>query len=185
MALLSVQPHLLTKSIASLSTLKTWEPVATTEYLGIMRFLSQLLRAAGVDAKSKTQLRAAFAPAAAASTGAEPAEKNNQQSIINALVNSWIPPGLNKKDICKMLAHKELSLQKVGLEYVQAVVSRLQRVLHEAGISSHSARGSHAFAAASNNSVVASGGALVEHCVTSAIQTYLPDFQLLINMRSR
>eukprot|EP01032_Pedospumella_encystans_P021407 gene21407-24283_t len=186
MALLSVQPHLLTKSIASLSTLKTWEPVATSEYLGIMRFLSQLLRAAGVDAKSKTQLRAAFAPASStASTAAEPVEKNNQQSIINALINSWIPPGLNKKDICKMLAHKELSLQKVGLEYVQAVVSRLQRVLHEAGISSHSARGSHASATASNNSVVTSGGALVEHCVTSAIQTYLPDFQLLINMRSR
>ncbi len=184
MALLSVQPHLLTKSIASLSTLKTWEPVATTEYLGIMRFLSQLLRSAGVDAKSKTQLRAAFAPVAAASASGEPVEKNNQQSLINALVNSWIPPGLNKKDICKMLAHKELSLQKVGLEYVQAVVTRLQRVLHEAGISSHSSRAGHA-SSAGGSTVVASGGALVEHCVTSAIQTYLPDFQLLINMRSR
>jgi len=193
MALLSVQPHLLSKSIASLATLKTWEPVATTEYLGIMRFLSQLLRAAGVDAKSKAQLRAAFAPfttaaaAAASATTSDPAEKNNQQVIINALVNSWVPPGLNKKDICKMLSHKELSLQKVGLEYVQAVVMRLQRVLHESGISSHSSRPGHASTAVSGAGVggAGGGGALVEHCVTSAIQTYLPDFQLLINMRSK
>lgn len=179
MAVLNVQPHLLSKSISSLATLKTWEPVASAEYLGIMRYLSQLLRAAGVDMKSKAQLRAAFAPAAATGASAgEPAEKQNQQSIINSLVNSWIPPGLNKKDICKMLAHKELSLQKVGLQYVQAVVQRLQRVLSEAGISSHAQRGSHGAA-------VSSGGALVEHCVATAIQTYLPDFQLLVNMRSK
>lgn len=178
MAVLNVQPHLLSKSISSLATLKTWEPVASAEYLGIMRYLSQLLRAAGVDTKSKAQLRAAFAPAATGVAAGETAEKQNQQSIINSLVNSWIPPGLNKKDICKMLAHKELSLQKVGLQYVQAVVQRLQRVLSEAGISSHAQRGSHGVSASA-------GGALVEHCVATAIQTYLPDFQLLVNLRSK
>lgn len=91
MAVLSVQPHLLSKSISNLSSLKSWEPVATSEYLGIMRYLSQLLRAAGVDAKSKAQLRAAFAPAPAAD---ESSDKQSQQAIINALIHSWIPPGI-------------------------------------------------------------------------------------------
>ena len=85
---------------------------------------------------------------------------------------------MNKKDICKMLSHKELSLQRVGLQYVQAVVQRLQRVLHEAGIGSNAQRASLGHGAAA-------GSAQVEHCVATAIQTYLPDFQLLVNMRSR
>lgn len=87
--------------------------------------------------------------------------------------------GLTKKDICKMLTHKELSLQNVGLQLVLALTQRLQRAIREAGL--HSTARSRSGADATRSS----GNAMLEHCVTAAIQSYLPDFQLLVNARSR
>lgn len=106
MVVLSIQPHLLNKSISNISTLKSWDPVSSSEYLGIMRYLTQLLQAAAIDGKAKAQLRAAFAPAGvvvgdAKSDGFEMAEsgeathKQNPQGVLNALLNSWIPPGMS------------------------------------------------------------------------------------------
>lgn len=218
MLVLSIQPHLLNKSISSISTLKSWDPVPSSEYLGIMRYLTQLLQAAAIDGRAKSQLRSAFALAGPNSAvlkqeAGEHAEtdatQKNPQSVLNALLNSWIPPGthcfvkstvvitfwevayfivcfpgLTKKDICKMLAHKELSLQRVGLQYVHVLAARLQRAITEAGLSTHcaaSARQSGSDPADSN----ASAGAMLDHCVAAAIQTYLPEFQLLVNLRSK
>jgi hypothetical protein len=79
-----------------------------------------------------------------------------------------------------MLTHKELSLQNVGLQLVLALSQRLQRAIREAGL--HSTARSRSGAADTTRS---SGNAMLEHCVTAAIQTYLPDFQLLVNARSR
>lgn len=113
MEVLSFQPHLLGRSIASISALKSWEPVPSAEYLGVTRYLTQLLRSAAIDHKTKTQLRATFGTATAMATPAEAEEaleepsaadrhvsatdsqqrSQSQQSLVNGLLNSWIPPG--------------------------------------------------------------------------------------------
>lgn len=120
-ALLSFQPHMLAKSIASLSALKSWDPVPSAEYLGVVRYLAQLLQSAAVDHKVRAQLRAAFAPAGAAGSAAavtaasvatsmaieDAAEEGvgeqrsgdaqqttqAQQNILSGLLGSWFPPG--------------------------------------------------------------------------------------------
>lgn len=84
-----------------------------------------------------------------------------------------------------MISHKELSLQRVGLQYVHALASRLQRAISEAGVSSTGAATRHVAAADSATSVGSSAGAVLEHCVAAAIQTYLPEFQLLVNLRAK
>ena len=66
MLILSIQPHLLSKSIASIATLKSWEPVPSAEYLSVFRHMSLLLHSAAIDNKTKSNLRSAFAPSAAA-----------------------------------------------------------------------------------------------------------------------
>ena len=205
MSVLSYQPHLLPKSISNISGLKSWEPVASAEYLGVIRYLTQLLHSAAFDHRSKTQLRAAFSSTNSNGNSGdmevvvvETAEegqqqKQSRQNLVNNMLNSWIPPGkdstyytaavfcfiivfsvsmllfsigLTKKDICKMLSHKELSLQRVGLQLVHALSQRLQRAIHEAGLGSGSS-------------------AMLEHCVAAAMQSFLPEFQLLVTMRSR
>jgi hypothetical protein len=114
MEVLSFQPHLLGRSIASISALKSWEPVPSVEYLGVTRYLAQLLRSAAIDHKTKTQLRAAFGTSAAAvATPADADEaieepsaadrhasaadsqqrSQSQQSLVNGLLSSWIIPG--------------------------------------------------------------------------------------------
>lgn len=102
--------------------------------------------------------------------------------------------GLTKKDICKMISHKELSLQRVGLQYVHALATRLQRAISEAGLTSAMAATRHGSSsvsgtAAANDSSYGSAnagaGAMLEHCVAAAIQIYLPEFQLLVNLRSK
>ena len=120
MAVLALQPHLLGKSIASLSVLKSWEPIPSTEYLSVVRYLSQLLHAAAIDHKSKAQLRAMFGngitsgtstnsssdtieevvdetlPSSGATTEDMQQRSQAQQSLLNSLVNSWMPPGKNR-----------------------------------------------------------------------------------------
>ena len=65
-------------------------------------------------------------------------------------------------------------MQRVGLQFVLALSQRLQRVVQEAGIGGSGSGGSGA------------GGAVeMEQCLANALQTYLPEFQLLINVRSR
>jgi hypothetical protein len=116
--ILAMQPHLLGKSIASIaSTLKSWEPVNNSEYLGVLRYLSQLLQGSAVDAKHKATLRTAFSALSSSSTsvsssssktqvssdnmdddGDESAAQNksqNQLNVIGNILNSWIPPGNN------------------------------------------------------------------------------------------
>jgi hypothetical protein len=115
MEVLSFQPHLLGRSIASISALKSWDPVPSVEYLGVTRYLAQLLRSAAIDHKTRTQLRAAFGSTNAVVAGAvgdaedvaeEPPAADrqasatdsqqraqSQQSLVNGLLNSWIPPG--------------------------------------------------------------------------------------------
>ena len=96
-----------------------------------------------------------------------------------------------------MISHKELSLQRVGLQLVTALAQRLQRAVKESGVlhgtrarggggGGGSAAGSTALSGGSAGVVGAAGStAVLEHCLAATMQTYLPDFQLLINMRSR
>ena len=105
MSVLSYQPHLLPKSISNISGLKSWEPVASAEYLGVIRYLTQLLHAAAFDHRSKTQLRAAFSSTNSNGNSGdmevvvvETAEegqqqKQSRQNLVNNMLNSWIPPG--------------------------------------------------------------------------------------------
>jgi hypothetical protein len=113
---LTFQPHLLAKSISSLSTLKSWDPVPTAEYLSVVRYLAQLLQSAAIDHRVRSQLRAAFAagggqqpavggdaamddaaeePVLAAASGTTDASltSQSQQNVLSGLLNSWLPPG--------------------------------------------------------------------------------------------
>lgn len=92
------------------------------------------------------------------------------------------PSGLTKKDISKMLSHKELSLQRAGLQLALSLAQRLQRALREAGVNSGSSGGS---ASGKGRGAAGEGNAALEHAVAAAIQTHLPDFQLLVNTRAR
>lgn len=113
MAVLAFQPHLLSKSIGSISALKSWDPVPSVEYLGVMRYLVQLLQAAAIDQKTKGSIRSAFgAGAQAADVEAEDIEGKGavqtpvpqqdtsrqtemHQRMISGLLSSWLPPGNN------------------------------------------------------------------------------------------
>ena len=75
-----------------------------------------------------------------------------------------------------MLTHKELSIQRVGLQYVLSLVNRLQRAVNESGLTTNYS---------ASSSTGGQVGAIVEHCLANALQTYLPDFQTLINLRAR
>jgi hypothetical protein len=233
--ILAMQPHLLGKSIASIaSTLKSWEPVNNSEYLGVLRYLSQLLQGSAVDAKHKASLRAAFSASSSSSSTSvssssrktqgfsdimddnedESAAQNksqNQLNVIGNILNSWIPPGnnlavcflfilfcfncyclyilcdfyntgLNKKMLCKILGHKDLAVQEAGLKYVLCLVQRLNRVVVESVQMVDDVSAAQSGSAAGK---ATRGGPFLEHCLAQAVLTYLPDFQLLVNIRAK
>jgi hypothetical protein len=75
--------------------------------------------------------------------------------------------GFQKKDISKLLQHRNALLQRSGLLYVLSVTQRLLKALS-------------AVAAAGIARVVK-----VEGAVAAVVHKLLPDFQLLLNIRSK
>jgi hypothetical protein len=96
-----------------------------------------------------------------------------------------VTTGLTKKDICKMLTHSEISLQRVGLQLVLALAQRLQRALRESGVGGNTASSNRGKGLEAGASLSRRVNAALEHSVVAAIQSYLPEFQLLVNMRAR
>lgn len=101
---------------------------------------------------------------------------------------------LSKKDISKVLSSSssasDIAVQRVALQYVLALVQRMQRSLSEAGIASshhHRSTTSNSISNNSSNTGVEGTNSVVqlEHLVTTALQAHIPDFQVLIIARSR
>jgi hypothetical protein len=73
--------------------------------------------------------------------------------------------GFQKKDICKLLQHKNCLMQRSGLLYVLSVMQRLIK------------------ATAAAATAGAGRAVKVEASMAAAVHKLLPDFQLLLNIR--
>ena len=81
--------------------------------------------------------------------------------------NTLLNLGFQKKDISKLLHHENALLQRSGLLYILAVMQRLLKALNAAA-------------------TVGIGRVLkMESAVAVAVHKLLPDFQLLLNIRSK
>lgn len=81
--------------------------------------------------------------------------------------DTLLTTGFQKKDISKLLQHENALLQRSGLLYILAVMQRLLKALNAAA-------------------AVGIGRILkMEGAVAAAVHKLLPDFQLLLNIRSK
>jgi hypothetical protein len=72
--------------------------------------------------------------------------------------------GFARKDILKLISHRNFSLQHCGISFVYNVVQRLNRVFSDAGI---------------NRNLYS------DRLISAAIFKILPDFQTLLTARTR
>lgn len=183
--------HMTPCTLASHSTASAWDPVVSHRYICTISHVCFLLDHVSVvdvklanrfntlltsrikNAQQSTSivgdksLHLAMGLTKNASTSMT--SETNLKNLFDDLVHGCMPGGLTKKDVQKMLLHKNYMLQHFGLSYLISALHRLQRVC---GQSTSALQDKH-------RSVVESG------LIASLFRLLLPEIQVLMNLKNR
>jgi hypothetical protein len=130
MVLLKAQPALIGKSTSSV-VLTSWDPQPTLQYYCALSQLTFLCSTVEIDNHFKSVMKTL----AGARIDGKNIDKDRSKveaslkALMNTFVEAMIPTAFQKKDICKLLQHKNSLLQRSGLLYVLAVMQRLLKAL--------------------------------------------------------
>jgi hypothetical protein len=152
--LIKSQPYLLPRVVSSVAI--NWsDPQPSYAYLCAISHLTYLANTIDIDNQLKNSLKVC------ASGG-----KSDiiVKTTIDTLISTVVPISLTKKDICKILMHKNKLLQRSGLILLLAVTQRINRTV--ADTSEHRT-------------------ITFESILNLTISKHFPDFQMLLNLRAQ
>lgn len=180
MSILSWQPHLLSKCLDRVSSeVQSWEPVqASTDYRAVVAYLIRLLDTVSIDSRSKSSLRGMSAGSRTGELPSDPPHTSSyivdsakrpavhESGVVTTMLQSWLPRGLTKRSLSKMVFHADAQLQTLGLQLLHALLQRMARAVAESGL-------------------LLRNHPWLELTVNACLQNVVPDFQSIAGLRSK
>ena len=180
MSILSWQPHLLSKCLDRVSSeVQSWEPVqVSTDYCAVVAYLIRLLDTVSIDSRSKSRLRGLSAGSRSGELSSDPPHTSSyivdsakrpavhESGVVTTILQSWLPRGLTKRSLNKMVFHADEQLQTLGLQLLHALLQRMGRAVAE-------------------SELLLRNHPWLELTVNACLQNVVPDFQSIAGLRSK
>jgi hypothetical protein len=151
MSLLAVQPSLLGKCVASMTS--SWEPLPNYRFLNGIGYLAYLYNNADFEPFVTSGCHRLHLMDAA-----------EKSSFFDSYLRAIIPTGLGKKELSKIIQSKHTLIQHTGLLLLIAFLKRARRLMQLVDGKKESD---------------------VEAVLATALLRVVPEFQVLLNLRTR